>query len=155
MSKKYPATKAVKFVLCEDVREEAHQKLSLLGVYPADSVTVVNPTPPPSGSGVALLASLAIVVVIKDLQGEFGTRLKVVAPDGETTFDEAMGTIQLTHRGAATLTWKIQGFIVPKFGRFRAELHLDDRSYPFEFEILNGAAVTANPMQAPKARKHA
>lgn len=155
MSKKYPVTKSVKFVLCEDVREEAHQKLNFLGVFPADSITVLGPMGPPDGPGVAVLASLAIVVTFKDVEGEFEARLRIAAPDGKVTFDDAIGKVDLAKRGTATLAWKAQGFAVTKFGRYRAEVLLDERSYPFEFDILDGPAASDERAPAGKVRKRA
>jgi hypothetical protein len=141
MSKKYPATKNVKFILCEDVRMEANQKLALLGVFPADSITVLGPKASADGAGVAQLASLGILVMLKDLEGNFDARLRIADPAGNSTFDEAMGKVEIKSRGNATLAWKSQGFVVPKFGTFRAELMLDDRSYPFQFEIIDGSVA--------------
>jgi len=155
MSKKYPVTKSVKFVLCEDVREEAHQKLNFLGVFPADSITVLGPKKAPDGPGVAVLASLAIVVTFKDVEGEFEARLRIVAPDGKVTFDDAIGKVNLVKRGTATLAWKAQGFVVPTFGRYRAEVLLDDRAYPFELEILDGSSKPTEQSPVPSARKRA
>jgi hypothetical protein len=151
MSKKFPTAKAVRFVLCEDVREEARQKLSYLGVFPADSITVIGPSVTQNGAGVAQIASIAIVITLKDLEGSFESRFRIKAPDGATVFDEGMGKVELTKRGTATLAWKAQPFVVPKFGRFEAELLLDGRPYPFEFEILDGSATAAKPI--PKERK--
>ncbi len=145
MSKKFPATKSVKFILCEDVRMEAHQKLALLGVFPADSITVLGPKAPADGAGVAQLASLAILVMLKDLEGSFDARLRITDPDGRFAFDEVMGKVELQSRSDATLAWKAQGFVVPKFGVFRADLILDDRSYPFEFEIIDGSVARRDP----------
>lgn len=141
MNKRFPATKNVKFVLCEDVRMEANQKLALLGVFPADSITVLGPKAPAGGAGVAQLASLGFLVMLKDFAGSFDARLRIADPDGNFAFDEAMGKVELESRGNATLAWKAQGFVVPKFGVYRAELMLDDRAYPFEFEIVEGSAA--------------
>ena len=155
MSKKYPTARNIKFVLCEEVREESHQKLSLLGVFPADSITILGPKPAALGNGVAVLASLAIVVTFKDVEGEFEARLRIAAPDGKVAFDDAIGKVNLAKRGTATLAWKAQGFAVATFGRYLAEVLLDDRSYPFEFEILDGSSKPTEQAPEPSTRKRA
>lgn len=150
MTKNYPIAKNVKFILCEDVRMEAHQKLALLGVFPADSITVLGAKPPPAGPGVAVLTSLAIVTVIKSVTGSFDARLRIVGPDGGTAFDEHIGQIDLPKRGAATLAAKTMGFVVPAFGPYRAELQLDDKVFPFQFEIITGPASDAMSDHSPR-----
>lgn len=153
MTQKYPVAGNVKFILCEDVRMEAHQKLTLLGVFPADSITVLNPKEPPGGSGVAVLTSLTVVAVLKQAQGRFDARLRIVAPGGTAAFDEHIGAIELPKRGAATLAAKAMGFVVPAFGSYRAELQLDEKVYPFPFEILAdaGAGQGSTASSAPQA----
>lgn len=144
MSKKYPTAKTIKFILCEDLREEPRSKLTLLGVFAADSISILKPEAPKGGTGVAVLSSLAIVVAIKGIAGDFEAALAVHSPNGKKpAFEGKLGKVTLPKLGSATLAWKVQGFVVPKFGKYRAELSLDDRVYPFEFEILDGSMQQA------------
>jgi hypothetical protein len=141
MSKKYPAAKAVKFVLCEDAREEARRKLSLLGVYPNDSITVYAAEPVPAAGGVAVLQSLTLVAMLRGVAGEFAVSVKVLGPNRKLAFEGKLPELKIDKTASAVVGFKVQGFVVPEFGKYRAELMLDDRVYPYEFEVLNGEAA--------------
>ncbi len=141
MSKKYPAAKSVKFILCEDVREEAHSKLTFLGVFTADSITLLRPQLPTGTQGVAVLASLAIVVILKGIEGDFETRMKLMTPDKKVAFEGSIGKVKAAKASSATLAWKVQGFVVTSYGCYHAELRLDDKVYPFDFDILDGTGA--------------
>lgn len=144
MSKKYPAARAVKFILCEDAREEARQKMSFLGVFPNDSIAIHRAQQPSNGSGVAILENVTIVAMLRGLKGEFTASLKVVSPDEKVLFEAKFPNMKADEIDSALLVAKVKGFVVPAFGKYAVELRLDDRVYPYGFEIVDGGQKPAD-----------
>ncbi len=143
MKKRLPGAKYVRFVLCEDARQEASGKSTLVGVYPGEIVVVHKPTPPEGTSSVAALKSICLVFFVAGGVGKFEAGMKITAPDGSVGFEQPVGTVTLEEHGTATIVGQIQPFLVKAFGVHMATLSLDGRAYPFEFTIREAAPKPA------------
>lgn len=144
MKTRAPAAKQVRFVLCEDARQEVSGKATLIGVYPGEIIVVHQPTSPEGSSAVAALRSVCLVFFVAGGVGRFEAGIKISAPDGSVGFEQKVGTVVLEASGTGTIIGLIQPFFVKDFGAHTVVLSLDGREYPFEFtirEAVNPPAV--------------
>lgn len=144
MKVRAPTAKQVRFVLCEDARQEVSGKSTLIGVYPGEIIVVHQPTSPEGSNAVAALRSVCLVFFVAGGVGRFEAGIKITAPDGTVGFEQKVGTIVLEAGGTATIIGQIQPFFVKEFGAHTVMLTLEGREYPFEFtirEAVNPPAV--------------
>ena len=147
MKQRLPAAKHVRFVLCEDARQEVSGKSTLIGVYPGEIVVVHQPTPPEGTNAVAALRSICLVLFASHGTGRFDAGIRIAAPDGTVAFEQQVGVVSLEEHGTATIVGQIQPFLVKAFGVHTLTLSLDGREYPFEFVIREAiAAATAKSL---------
>lgn len=147
MKSRLPAAKHVRFVLCEDARQEVSGKSTLIGVYPGEIVVVHQPTTPEGTNAVAALRSICLVLFVSHGTGRFDAGIRIVAPDGTVAFEQQVGVVSLEEHGTATIVGQIQPFLVKAFGAHAFTLSLDEREYPFEFVIREAvAAATAKSL---------
>jgi hypothetical protein len=135
LKQRLPSAKHVRFVLCEDARQEVSGKSTLIGVYPGDIIVVHNPNTPEGTNAVAALRSICVVFFAASGGGRFEAGLKITAPDGSVGFEQTVGTVSLEQGGTVTIVGQIQPFLVKAFGVHTVTLSLDGREYPFEFTI--------------------
>jgi hypothetical protein len=130
---------SLKFILCEDVRNEASGKLMLTGVYPGDSIKLVqNVATPPPGT-IAVLPRLAIAIFVKagyDAHAQIHATIK--APSGQELLSSTMGDGELMKGQAATLILQGGAFVVPGLGTYKVEIKLNDEVHEFAFDIQAG-----------------
>lgn len=139
MKKRLPPAKQVRFVLCEDARQEMSGKSILIGVYPGEIIVVHNPKVPEGTTAVAALRSVCLVFFVGDGVGRFEASIKITAPDDTIAFEQKVGSVALEADGTATIVGQIQPFLVKAFGAYMVTLSLDDREYPFEFTVREAA----------------
>jgi hypothetical protein len=146
MKQRLPAARHVRFVLCEDARQEVSGKSTLVGVYPGEIVVVHQPTPPEGTNAVAALRSICLVLFVSHGVGQFIAGIRIAAPDGTVAFEQQVGVVSLEEHGTATIVGQIQPFLVKAFGAHTLTLALDGREYPFEFVVREAtpAAVAKN-----------
>jgi hypothetical protein len=133
--KRLPAAKHVRFVLCEDARQEASGKSTLIGVYPGEIIVVYKPATPEGTHAVAALRSICLVFFVAGGVGRFDAGIRIDSPDGTAAFEQPVGVVTLEEHGTATIVGQIQPFLVKAFGVHAVTLSLDGRVYPFEFTI--------------------
>lgn len=140
-----PTARQVRFVLCEDARQEVSGKSTLVGVYPGEIIVVHQPTSPEGSNAVAALRSVCMVFFVAGGVGRFDAGIKVCAPDGTVSFEQNVGTIVLESGGTGTIIGQIQPFFVKEFGAHTVVLTLGGREYPFEMTIRKAvpAAIPA------------
>ena len=144
MKKRLPAAKHVRFVLCEDARQEASGKSTLIGVYPGEIIVVSKPATPEGTNAVAALKSICLVVFVAGGVGQFNAGIRIESPDGTVAFEQPVGAVTLEEHGTATVVGQIQPFLVKAFGVHAFTLLLDGRTYPFEFTIREAATPPAS-----------
>lgn len=145
VKKRLPAAKHVRFVLCEDARQETSGKATLVGVYPGEIIIVHRPRPPEGTKAVAALSSVCLVFFVAGGSGGFEVGVRITAPDGTIGFEQKVGSISIGDGKTATIVGQIRPFLVSKFGSHTATLMINGRQYPFEFTIREGV------MPAPAA----
>lgn len=136
MSKTYPEKKDVTFILCDDVRREGNGKITLLGVYSSEEISVEREKDDDSNIE---LQELAFYFTIKGGEGEFKSRAKVCySPEGkpeETIFDEDFSVIKKKDGITAVAGFKISPIILRSYGKYTAALTLDETAFTFPFYL--------------------
>ena len=143
MKKSVKRIESVKFLLCEDIREEIRSKLSVMGLYAGDRIDVHGPSPLPDGKGVAVLHSLGIAAILRGKPGTFDVDLKITGPKGESVGQGKFADTKITRDGVATLILRLPNFVVPAFGTYQASYSVQKQSMVFEFDILAASKDSA------------
>ena len=131
MEKEFPSK--AQFLLCEDIREEAHRKLNLVGVFAGDEVLLEGEE---SGKS---LPSLAILAVFKEGKGEFNISTELLDPSGKPhgAVTSETRTVEIKNNKNMVAIFRWIGFLVPAFGDYTFTIKLDDKSYKYTFSIIN------------------
>jgi hypothetical protein len=137
MEKRFPTDDATLFFICESVRQEAHGKVSLLGLFTAGEILVPVGTPMP-----LILASLAFLIVFKDGEGQFSLTMSLFNPSEQPIVRQAkMPEIYKEPGKAHNVMINFAPFQTPELGRFRVVVELDDRKYERTFLIREDATI--------------
>jgi len=142
MSTKLPTKRDVRFLLCEDIRQETLNKTSLLGLIPGEQFMVGGPRPPGMPPNIAfVLPSLGFMFVITGGSGRFPGRFKVIAPDKKTEIVdmpiEKPIDIAPGGRGAVFATGS-KPFVGPAYGTYTVELDVGAAKFKFAMTIEQG-----------------
>ena len=136
MTTKLPTKRDVRFILAEDLRQEAPGKLSIFGFMAGDQI-LVGGDPPKEFPGAAfILPSLAFLFVISAGEGNFGGRLRVIAPDRKTVVFDAPFQAPLEKKKGVSAIFGTgaRPFLGPSYGTYTAEFTLQE--VRFKFPIL-------------------
>jgi hypothetical protein len=155
MSSKLGVKPHVKFLLAEDVRQEAMGKISLLGVLPGERFLVSGPPPtfPPGfPSPVFVVPSLAFVFIVSDLGGNLAGRFSIVAPDGKTDIAKVDMAVP-GQKNSPTVAFSIaRPFAGPSFGEYTIRLEIGTHRWKFALTIDKAPDTTQTPAKAAKAK---
>ena len=78
MKKSLPKSDGASFLLCEDVREEVNNKLSIIGVFPNDEIVLQKDI---------LIPSLMAVLFARGGEGSCETTVSLADPKGQTMIE--------------------------------------------------------------------
>lgn len=129
----------VNFLLAEEVRPEANNKISVLGLFAGDIVIMIKgvrpegvPEDTPGG-----LERLAILSIISDApEGLLKFKGRLIEPSGELSRPEfALGEATTKKGFSHTVIVELKPLIVKKPGIFRFEFFVDEEMFSFPFEI--------------------
>jgi hypothetical protein len=116
-------------ILCDDVRQEVHNKYSLMGIYEKDIVFDSLP---------ALLPKLCLVVRLEDVGVAFQEcKITLKAPEMDP-MEAQISTPGITVGQRVSIFGVFSPFRVKRVGQAKFEVRFDDRkrpSYVHEFEI--------------------
>jgi hypothetical protein len=140
MSTKLPTRRDVRFLLAEDIRQEAGSKSSLLGLIPGERFWVAGPPPAGAPATVAfVLPSLAFMFIITGGQGSFRGRFRIVAPDKTVVVDTPLEkTIDVVTGRPSVFATASKPFAGPGFGEYSIQLELDKTKFAFPMVIEKG-----------------
>jgi hypothetical protein len=133
----------VRFVLCEDARQEASGKSMLIGVYPGEIIVVHKPATPEGTNAVAALKSVCLVLFVAGGVGRFDAGIRIGSPDGTSAFEQSVGVVTLEEHRTVTIVGQMQPCLVKAFGVHAVTLSLDGHAYPFEFTIREAMTPSA------------
>lgn len=139
MKNKKIIPKTARFFLADEVRYESNNKPILLGFYPDDVVVVPLPNdePNPDKDHPLAIEGLTILTTFLEGQGSFQSRIKLIAPNGDT-YEGNHTVIQSEKLGTMINYTKMNPFPVTDFGKYRFIIALDENEYSYEFEIRRG-----------------
>jgi hypothetical protein len=86
MNKSLPKSDGSSFLLCEDVREEVNNKLSIVGVFPNDDIVLQKDI---------LIPSLMVVLFARGGEGPCEKRISLTDPKGQTVIESPKQTVVL------------------------------------------------------------
>ena len=86
MKKALPQSDGSSFLLCEDVREEVNNKLTIIGVFPNDDVVLRKDV---------VIPSLMAVLFARGGQGSCETKVSLTDPKGQTVIESPKQTVVL------------------------------------------------------------
>jgi len=86
MKKSLPKSDGSSFLLCEDVREEVNNKISIIGVFRNDDIVLQENI---------LVPSLMAVLFARGGEGSCETRVSLTDPKGETVIESPKQTVVL------------------------------------------------------------
>jgi hypothetical protein len=136
-----PRKRDVRFLLCEDIRQEGASKSSLLGLIPGERFMVGGPPPPGAPSNVAfVLPSLAFMFIIGGGRGSYKGRFKIVAPDKKTVIVDTPTdkAIQLVQDRTGVFATGTKPFVGPGFGTYTVQFEIGDAKFKFPMVIEKG-----------------
>lgn len=133
MRRKYPKDEAIKRLVCEQVRPELNNKLSLLGLYAGDHV-IIHPATPDKKFPYTL-ARLAFMYIIKGGLGEFEAHFKLLDPENKPANEVKLNPINLKLNGTSGIVVQLNNVQFNSVGDYTAVLHLGNKKYNFPIVI--------------------
>ena len=109
-------------LVCDDVRPDLGNKLSLLGFYgvaPDLNIKMKDPEMP--------IAGLAIVFIMtRESTGSYSVKLLIEKPSGGTLLESPPIEARVAGDNRLNLIWKFNGFKFPELGSYALKLIVDD-----------------------------
>lgn len=129
----------VNFIIAEEIRAEAQNKLTILGFFAADTIILIKNRGAeeiPKNAAPAL-ERLAILATISDVpNGIHKFRGNIFDPSGELYQPEMQyGEASIEAGYSHSIIIEFKPFIVKKPGVFRLEFFVDDVMFEYKFEI--------------------
>lgn len=129
MDHELPTDARTLFLVCEDVRQEINNKVSLMGVFIGGDIIITRE----EATGKPALP-ICFVFVFRDGAGQFDAKFTVTSPSGKEIATVEMGKVE-KKEGAMTLCPKILPFFVEEYGDFEARMLLDGTVYSRQIQI--------------------
>lgn len=129
----------VNFLIAEDIRAEQNGKVTILGLFPGDTIIMLKGARPeglPEDAPGALdrLAILATVIGAPDGLHKFKGR--IITPSGELSSPEfSLGEGTTATGYSHTVVVELRPFVVKQPGPFQLEFFVDHKMFKFPFEI--------------------
>ena len=127
-----PKDSDVVLLLCEDARLEVGNKITLLGMYAGDDISVWSEEDEKN------IGALTFVILIKGKSGKFRAVFEIRKPDKSSFIRHEFGDIEKPAAGAAVPILKFSPFFVEQYGEYLVILSLDGREYIRAFTIRKG-----------------
>jgi hypothetical protein len=125
MKKSLPKSDGSSFLLCEDVREEVNNKLSIIGVFPNDDIVLQKEV---------LIPSLMAVLLARGGEGRCETRVSLTDPQGQTAIESPKRTVVLEKNKAHLAAIRV---LAPQLlvGQYTIKFFFDDVLIERTFEV--------------------
>jgi len=125
MKKSLPKSDGSSFLLCEDVREEINNKLSIIGVFPNDDIVLQKEI---------LIPSLMAVLFARGGEGPCETRVSLTDPKGQTVIESPKQTVVLEKNKAHLAAIRV---LAPHLivGQYTIKFFFDDVPIQRSFEV--------------------
>ncbi len=125
MNKSVPKSDGSSFLLCEDVREEVNNKLSIIGVFPNDDITLQKDI---------VIPSVMAVLFARGGEGPCETRILLTDPKGQTVIESPKKTVVLEKDNAYLAAVRV---LAPELtvGQYTINFFFDDVPIQRTFEV--------------------
>ena len=135
MAKQYPADQDIIFLVCDTIRKEPNNKLSLLGLFLGNEIIVEVDAP-------VTLSPFALLFHLSDGYGEFKTKIQVLKENGDQVLEVKIGDTTKKNDAGSTIGLSIQSLKFDEFGSYTFRLILDDHEYDRQILIRKGQLQT-------------
>lgn len=141
MNKEFPSREKTIFLVCEDVRQEINDKISLQGVFGGRTISLDDSVKPAIAGADWLMSSLAFYICFNDGEGEYISEFQLINPDGKNIL-ETQDTKReiIINKYGANYIFRINGFPI-KIGTYKIVLLLDGKDYRETFSVISKGAV--------------
>ena len=125
MNKSAPKSDGSSFLLCEDVREEVNNKLSIIGVFPNDDIVLQKDI---------VVPSVMAVLFARGGEGPCETRVSLTDPKGQTVIESPKKTVALEKNNTYLAAIRV---LAPELlvGQYTIKFFFDDVSIERTFEV--------------------
>ena len=125
MNKSLPKSDGSSFLLCEDVREEVNNKLSIIGVFSNDDIVLQKEI---------VIPSLMAVLFARGGEGPCETRISLTDPKGQTVIESPKQTVILEK---GTIHPAAVRVLAPELtvGQYTIKFFFDDVTIQRTFEV--------------------
>jgi hypothetical protein len=125
MSKSLPKSDGSSFLLCEDVREEVNNKLSIIGVFPNDEIVLQKDI---------LIPSLMAVLFARGGEGPCEKRVSLTDPKGQAVIESPKETTILEKNKIYLAAIRV---LAPELmvGRYTIKFFFDDVPIQRTFQV--------------------
>lgn len=125
MNKSVPKSDGSSFLLCEDVREEVNDKLSIIGVFPNNDIVLQKDI---------VIPSVMAVLFARGGEGSFETRVSLTDPKGQTVIESPKKTVVLEKDTAYLAAIRV---LAPELtvGQYAIKFFFDDETIQRTFEV--------------------
>jgi len=144
MPKAFPTDAKTQFLICENVRQEAAGKLSLMG-FTASSNLLLNQSSVPTPNAPTSI-TLALLFIFTDGEGTFDGWIEIKNPKGESVGKADMKELVKTADKPHVAYTNIAVLPISMLGNFSVILTLDDtKEYRRDFSVTLPATATSIP----------
>lgn len=125
MNKSVPKSDGSSFLLCEDVREEVNNKLSIIGVFPNDEIVLQKEV---------VIPSVMAVLFARGGEGSCETKVSLTDPKGQTVIESPKKTVVLEKSDAYLAAIRV---LAPELtvGQYTIKFFFDDQEIQRTFEV--------------------
>jgi len=125
LNKSLPKSDGSSFLLCEDVREEVNNKLTIIGVFTNDDIVLQKDV---------VIPSLMAVLFARGGEGPFETRISLTDPKGQAVIESPKQTIILEKNKVHLAAVRV---LAPQLlvGRYTIKFFFDDEAIQRTFEV--------------------
>lgn len=125
MNNTVPKSDGSSFLLCEDVREEVNNKLSIIGVFPNNDIVLQKDV---------VVPSVMAVLFARGGEGSCETRVSLTDPKGQTVIESPKKTVVLEKDTAYLAAIRV---LAPELvvGRYTIKFFFDDTAIDRAFEV--------------------
>jgi len=122
-----------RFFVCEQVRNEAGNKLTLLGCYTSGHIVANKKIKDDEPAEL----EIAFVITLLDGYGKFRVSLDVLAPDERPVFSDQVGETVMSKGKGHDLVFQFRPLQFPSPGTYVVKLGLDESTYKYTFQLSN------------------
>lgn len=125
MNKSVPNSDGSSFLLCEDVREEVNNKLSIIGVFPNDDIVLQKDV---------VVPSVMAVLFARGGEGTCETKVSLTDPTGQTVIESPKQAVVLEKNKSHLAAIRV---LAPELtvGRYTIKFFFDDSLIQRSFEV--------------------